>query len=65
MPNATMQNDTARPKHDIVVMALNARSATIEEIVFMIRPNIFIGPRGALEGASLEQKTLRLIAGHR
>lgn len=49
MPNATMQSDTARPKHDIVVMALNARSATIEEIVFMIRPIFLLaheGPKG-------------------
>jgi len=41
MPNATMPNDTAKPKQDIVAMALNARSAAIEEIVFMIRPNFY------------------------
>lgn len=64
MPNATMQNDTIRPKQDIVVMALNARSATIEEIVFMIRP-IFLLAREGSRGASLDQKTLRPIAGHR
>jgi hypothetical protein len=38
MPNAIRQSDKARPEQDRAVIALNARSEAIIEIVFMVPP---------------------------
>jgi len=47
MPNAIRQNDTARPKQESIVIALNEWSAAIEEIVFMVAPLFGLnGPYG-------------------
>jgi hypothetical protein len=58
-----MQNETARPAQDSAVMALNARSFAIEEIVFIPAP--LLARKRALKTASLEQKPLCEISGDR
>ena len=49
MPKAIRQNDTVRPKQDSMVIAMNERSAAIEEMVFMVSP-LLLALTG-LEGA--------------